>query len=174
MARVYISIGSNIDRAHHVRAALDALARDFSPLTVSRVFESEAVNFVSANFYNLVVGCDTDWPVEQLYHRLRAIEADNGRVRDNSGLSARTLDLDLLLYDDLICQQPTVLPRRDIDCFAFVLQPLAEIAPEACHPVTRQRFTELWQQFSASEQSQSQRQWPVKLDWQPETTDNNQ
>lgn len=176
MARVYISIGSSLEREKHVRAALDALSLVFAPLTVSTVFESEAVGFDGDNFYNLVIGFDTDWSISRLHSHLRTIEAENGRVRDGGKFKSRTLDLDLLLYDDVICEQPAQLPRYEITEHAFVLQPLAEIAPYLTHPVNKTSILSLWQSFDCIERNQ--RQWPVNLVWdfvQPELeTENNE
>lgn len=90
MAQVYLSLGSNVNRAQHIHAALDALAGQFGELQVSRVFESEAVGFQGDNFYNLVVGLRTNLPVGQLALCLRGIEDANGRLRAGPRFSART------------------------------------------------------------------------------------
>lgn len=161
MARVYVSIGSNIDRERHVLAALDALADALGALTVSSVYESEAVGFCGDNFLNLVVGFDSGRSVSELYHLLRQIEADNGRIRHGAKHLSRTLDLDLLLYDDLVCDQPTQLPREEIVNNAFVLWPLAEIAPKRKHPLNGLTFAQLWEAFD----KKSQRLWPVPFQW---------
>ena len=111
MTRIYISLGSNIEREHHIRAGLDALHAEFGELQVSRVFESEAVGFNGRPFYNLVVGADTNLPLATLCQRLRAMEFAHGREPDAKKFAPRTLDLDLLLYGDLVCDEPLVLPR---------------------------------------------------------------
>ena len=87
MARVYLSIGSNIDRQQHITACLDALAAAFGELTLSSVYESEAVGFAGDNFFNLVAGVDTDLGVGELAAQLRRIEFDNGRRRQGSSSS---------------------------------------------------------------------------------------
>lgn len=115
MAQVYLSLGSNINRAQYIRAALDALAGRFGELQVSRIFESEAVGFQGDNFYNLVVGLQTDLPVGQLALCLRGIEDANGRLRSGPKFSARTLDIDILTYDHLTGTVDGVkLPRGEI------------------------------------------------------------
>ena len=86
MARVYISIGTNIERRKHVLAALDALQGWFGELVLSPVYESEAVGFDGEPFLNLVVGVDTDLSVGELSARFKQLEADNGRRRDLPGL----------------------------------------------------------------------------------------
>jgi len=162
VARVFLSLGSNIDRERHIRAGLDALARQFGELQVSRVFESEAVGFEGDDFYNLVVGIYTDLPVGQLALRLREIEDANGRLRAGPKFSARTLDIDILTYDDLAGTVDSVkLPRAEIEKNAFVLQPLAELAPDRVHPLTGKTFGQMWAAYDKSKQ----KLWPVEFSW---------
>ncbi|WP_444899186.1 2-amino-4-hydroxy-6-hydroxymethyldihydropteridine diphosphokinase [Microbulbifer sp. SSSA003] len=162
MAQVYLSLGSNINRAQYIRAALDALAGQFGDLKVSQVFESEAVGFPGDNFYNLVVGLQTDLPVGQLALCLRGIEDANGRLRSGPKFSARTLDIDILTYDQLTGTIDGVkLPRGEIVKNAFVLQPLAEIAPEVLHPIEQKTYRQLWNEYDQA----SQKLWPVEFIW---------
>lgn len=161
-ARVYISIGSNIDRELHITSALDALAEWFGELIISPVYESEAVGFDGSPFYNLVVGVDTRWRVGELSRRFKQLEADNGRRRDVPKFSARTLDLDILTYDDAVGEVDGVeLPRSEILKNAFVLWPLAEVAPDTLHPRCGQSYRQLWQDYRSS-----QKLWPVDFTWQ--------
>ena len=113
MTTIYISLGSNIERDRHIRAGLDALHAEFGELRVSRVFESEAVGFNGRPFYNLVAAAETDLPLAIVCQRLRAMEFAHGREPDAKKFAPRTLDLDLLLYGDLVCETPLVLPRGD-------------------------------------------------------------
>ncbi|MBB3062211.1 2-amino-4-hydroxy-6-hydroxymethyldihydropteridine diphosphokinase [Microbulbifer rhizosphaerae] len=162
MAQIFLSLGSNIDRERHIRAGLTALAARFGELQISRVFESEAVGFEGDNFYNLVVGIHTDLPVGQLALRLREIEDANGRLRSGPKFSARTLDIDILTYDDLSGTVDGVkLPRAEIEKNAFVLQPLAELAPEVVHPLTDKTFARMWAEYDKSKQ----KLWPVEFIW---------
>ncbi|EDM48001.1 2-amino-4-hydroxy-6-hydroxymethyldihydropteridine diphosphokinase [Marinobacter algicola] len=162
MARVYISIGSNIDREHYVTAALDALAGWFDEPLISSVYESESVGFDGSPFYNLVVGVDTDLSVAELSARFKQLEADNGRRRDVPKFSPRTLDLDILTYDLEVGRVDGVeLPRGEILKNAFVLLPLAEIAPTAVHPVCGECYQVLWQAYD-----RDQKLWPVDFTWQ--------
>lgn len=160
MARVYLSLGSNIDREQHIGSALELLTEAFGPLEQSSVYESEAVGFDSPAFYNLVVGFDTDEEPRNVQRVLRRIEAQNARVRTKR-LSARTLDLDLLLYDDLVVDKEGLrLPRNDIIRYAFVLGPLAEIAGDERHPVTGERYADMWAAFDDSGQELTHVEWP--------------
>ena len=162
MARVYISIGSNIDRVRYVTAALDALAGWFDELLISSVYESESVGFDGSPFYNLVVGVDTGLSVAELSARFKQLEADNGRRRDVPKFSPRTLDLDILTYDHEVGRVDGVeLPRGEILKNAFVLRPLADIAPEAVHPVCGKSYGQLWREYSTG-----QKLWPVDFSWQ--------
>lgn len=162
MARVYISIGSNIHREHYVTAALDALDARFDGMRISSVYESESVGFDGSPFYNLVVGVDTAMTVAELSACFKQLEADNGRRRDVPKFSARTLDLDILTYDEQVGRVDGVeLPRGEILKNAFVLLPLAEIAPADIHPVCGKRYDELWQTYD-----RDQKLWPVDFFWQ--------
>lgn len=155
MTRAYIGIGSNIDRERYIGQGLKTLREQFGELTVSSIYESEPVGFEGATFYNLVVGFDSNLDANSVWQRLRAIEMANGRPVDSQKFTARTLDLDLLTFGDQIIDDGTLkLPRDDIDRYAFVLEPLAEIAPEQQHPVHQQSYAELWQRMDKTNVNQ--------------------
>ncbi len=146
--RGYISIGSNIDKEIHIPASLRALEQQFGALIVSSIYESEAIGFSGDVFHNLIVGFDSNLGVKSVAKQLRQIELDNGRTRDSQKFSARTLDLDLILYGDLIISDGRLqIPRDEIEKYAFVLEPLAEIAPTAIHPISGMSYGELWEKF---------------------------
>jgi 2-amino-4-hydroxy-6-hydroxymethyldihydropteridine diphosphokinase len=160
MARAYISIGSNIDAARHVRAAVERLRKEFGALSLSPVYESQAVGFSGDNFYNLVAAFDTHKPPQEVNRILHRIEQENGRERSTQKFAARTLDLDLILYGDMCLQERGLsLPRAEICEYAFVLRPLADIAPDEPHPLNGQSFADLWANFDKS----AQVLWQVKL-----------
>jgi len=164
MAQVYISVGSNIDRRRNIAAALQILTDTYGELQQSSVYESAAVGFDSAPFYNLVLGFSTQQSPQAVHEQLHSIENRCGRQR-TAALSARTMDLDLLLYDDRVMTEgKLVLPRDDINRYAFVLRPLAEIAAAARHPVTGVTFKDMWAAFDDETQPLT------RVDWQPATS----
>lgn len=153
MATIYISLGSNIDREQNTRAGVDALKRAFGELNLSSVYESEAVGFEGDAFYNMVIACEVDTSVHETNQILRDIEDANDRDRSGPKFSSRTLDLDLLLYDDLILDENSIkLPRGEILNNAFVLWPLAEIAPHLKHPETGVSYADMWSAFDKTKQ----------------------
>jgi len=148
MAWVYISLGSNIDREALTRAGVSALRQHYGELILSSVYESEAVGFVGENFYNMVIALQTDEDVYQVAQTLRQIEDGHGRDRTGPRFSSRTLDLDLLLYDDLIIDEEKLqIPRDEILQRAFVLWPMAEVAADLEHPQVHKTYGELWDAF---------------------------
>ena len=160
MTRVYLSLGSNIERHRHIRNALQALSELFGHLMLSTVYESEAVGFEGDPFYNLVVGLDTDLSISQLQTEIKRIEDDNGRQRGGPKFSSRTLDIDILTYGDFVGVESGVeLPRDEITKNAFVLLPLSEIAGGEEHPQLKQTYSALWQAYDKSRQ----KLWPVQL-----------
>jgi len=164
VTRGYISIGSNIDKDKHILASLLALEQAFGKLTVSSIYESEPVGFTGDTFYNLVVAFDSDLDVKAVAKQLRQIELDNGRKRDSQKFSARTLDLDLILYGDLIFNDGRLqIPRDEIEHYAFVLEPLAEIAPDLKHPVSHLSYGELWNKFDKTDLKQKRHTQPWAL-----------
>lgn len=154
MATIYISLGSNINREHNTRAGVEALTQAFGELTLSSVYESESVGFTGDAFYNMVIACQVETPAHETNQILRDIEDANGRDRSGPKFSSRTLDLDLLLYDDLqLDENGLKLPRTEILKNAFVLWPLAEIAPELKHPEKQVSYAQLWADFDKSKES---------------------
>jgi 2-amino-4-hydroxy-6-hydroxymethyldihydropteridine diphosphokinase len=151
MAQVFIGMGSSINKLESISAGIASLKKEFGKLRVSTLYESEAVGFIGANFYNLVVELETDLTVEALISRLKAIEIAHGRAENAVKYAPRTLDLDLLLYDQQVDEQIN-LPRAEITENAFVLKPLAELAPSLKHPVLGETYQTLWANYPKEKQ----------------------
>lgn len=148
MPEVYIGAGSNVAPQRHLAAGLVALAEHFGILRLSPVYRNSPVGFDGDDFLNMVIAFDTEAPVEAVGTTLSAIEAANGRTRTESKFSPRTLDLDLLLYGDLVIDVDGLqLPRDEITRYSFVLKPLADLAGERRHPVLGRSFDELWAEY---------------------------
>lgn len=152
MVQVFVSLGSNIDKEANLHNGLTALQQSFGQLSLSSLFESDAVGFAGDSFYNMVIGFQTHLSLNCLANELRAIEIKFGRQVDAKKFSSRTLDLDILLYDQHVLVQPVQIPRHEITENAFVLWPLAELIPNEKHPVLGQSYQQLWQQFDKQKQ----------------------
>ncbi len=161
MTIVYLGLGSNIEPQRHLKAAIAALRRHFGELGLSPVYESVAIGFEGDNFLNMVVALETDGEIDALQAILGRIEADNARDRSAPRFSSRTLDIDLLLWGDRIIEEGRLkLPRPEIYENAFVLRPLADLAPELRDPLSGRSFAELWREYDQSSQSL----WPLHLE----------
>ena len=143
LTRIYLGLGSNVERETHLQAGLDALAGFLLGMQCSPVFESQPVGIKSGPIFNLVVSAKTDLPLVELSRRLKLIEADNGRyAQDRKGLP---LDIDVLFYGDLEGNfDGLTLPRAEILKNAFVLWPLSLIAPDKIHPGVGKPLAQLW------------------------------
>ena len=144
---IYIAIGSNIEPERHVPAALAALDAAYGPLVCSSLYRSAPIGFSGPDFVNCVVRGRTDAAPAFLREHLKTLELLAGRAHSDK-LITRELDLDLLLYgEELIEGDGFIIPRPDILDYAFVLRPLAEIAPAAVHPKTGRSFAWHWAHF---------------------------
>jgi 2-amino-4-hydroxy-6-hydroxymethyldihydropteridine diphosphokinase len=145
---VYLGIGSNVDAENHVRAGITELRQKFGQVDLSPVYRSASVGFEGEDFLNLVAGIETELQPLQLKQWLNELENRYGRLRNVAKFSDRTLDIDILMYDDLYLRLPELsLPRGEILQFAHVLKPLADLAPELVHPVSRTTIARLWAAF---------------------------
>jgi 2-amino-4-hydroxy-6-hydroxymethyldihydropteridine diphosphokinase len=160
---VYVAAGSNVAPIENLRRALDVLDRCFSPLTVSGAYANAAVGFEGEDFVNLVIGFTTELPLRQVIERLHEAETACGRERTAPKWAPRAMDLDILLFGDLVCAEPGVtLPRPDLLRRPYMLGPAAEIAPDLVHPTEHRTLAELWRELRAA---QSHEMRPVELGW---------
>jgi 2-amino-4-hydroxy-6-hydroxymethyldihydropteridine diphosphokinase len=145
MAKAYLSLGSNQDADAHLARALAELRERFGAVVASPLYRTPAVGFDGPDFLNGAAIVDTDLAPEALDAWLHALEDAHGRRRDVPRFSSRPLDIDLVFYDDRVLRGPgnLELPRPDLR-HAFVLKPLADIAPTYRHPVSGQTLAALW------------------------------
>jgi 2-amino-4-hydroxy-6-hydroxymethyldihydropteridine diphosphokinase len=148
MPQVYVAAGSNIEPERHLALAAAELERRFPGVRFSPWYRNRAVGFEGEDFINFVAGFATELPVAEVLTSLHAIEALCGRARDAPRWAPRSMDLDVLLYGDLICHEPHLkLPRPDLLKRAYMLGPLAALAPDVVHPTEGRTIGELWSRF---------------------------
>jgi 2-amino-4-hydroxy-6-hydroxymethyldihydropteridine diphosphokinase len=148
MPRVFVAAGSNVDPERNLAKASAELTREFPDIEFSPWYRNEAVGFEGADFINFVVGFSTELPVHDVVAKLRAIEALCGRPPGAPKYAPRSMDLDILLYGDLIHEEPGLkLPRPDLLKRPFMLGPTADIAPDLKHPTENATIGELWRRF---------------------------
>lgn len=153
MERVFVSIGSNVEREQHIGIAIASLRERFGELQLSSVYESAAVGFNGDPFLNLVAGFDCDAEPAEIVAALHEIEHRCGRERGAERFGPRTMDIDLLLFGDrVLCDDDMTIPRADVSAQSYVLCPLAEIAGERRHPVSGERLADMWAQLSEGAQ----------------------
>jgi 2-amino-4-hydroxy-6-hydroxymethyldihydropteridine diphosphokinase len=151
----YVSVGSNIEKEIQLPSGLLSLRKIFGELQISSVYESAAVGFSGENFHNLIVGFESRLSAFDVVAQLKQIELQHGRPVDAKKFSSRKLDLDLILYGDQVIEALNI-PRKEIESCAFVLQPLAEIAADSLHPLIKQRYATLWENFDKAKLQQKQ------------------
>lgn len=148
MPEVFVAAGSNVLPRANLRRAVAVLNARFPGLRQSRAWSNPAVGFTGDAFINLVVGFPCDLPAEELLAQLKALEQASGREPGAPKWAPRTLDLDLLLYGDRTGSVAGArLPHPELLKRAFVLGPLAELAPDLRHPELGTTIGELWRRF---------------------------
>jgi len=161
MTSVALSIGSNINPDINLRQAIDSLRSIFGDVVTSSVYESEAVGFEGDNFLNLVALINVDCELSELIRKLKALEDQQGRDRNASKFSGRTLDIDVLIYDDFEGEIAGVtLPRPEITENAFVLLPLSEVLPASLHRQVNKTYAQLWSEYDKAKQNL----WKIEFD----------
>ena len=144
-SRAYLSLGSNIEPERNLRAAVAALRERFGEVRLSPVYRTKAVGFDGPDFLNAIAVIDSDIHPFALNDWLHALEIAQGRDRRDKSYSDRTLDIDIIYFGDLVLDGPGdfQLPRPELR-HAFVLKPLADIAPDFVDPVRGATLAQLW------------------------------
>ena len=140
---VFISIGSNLYAEKNISLVKDHLDLLFD-VTYSSIYKTPAEGFIGEDFLNRVCKFETEMNPYEIRRILKEIEKDMGRTIDQKGMSNRVIDLDLILYGDFeINDLELEIPSTDIEKYKFVLEPLAEIAPNFIHPVLKVSYLDL-------------------------------
>ena len=148
MTLAYVSGGSNLDAEHNLVLAARALRARHPGARFSRCYRNRAVGFDGPDFINFVVELPVAGTPALLKGELECIETQCGRPRDAPKWAPRAMDLDILLFGDLVQETAGLtLPRPDLLRWAFMLGPLAEIAPQRLHPILKLPISEIWQRF---------------------------
>ena len=151
MATIYLGLGSNKLPQKNLRLGIEELRRRYGELQISAVYKNAAVGFDGDDFLNVVVQLRSNDAPLAICREIELIHNLAGRERTTSKWEARPLDIDLLLYNDLIMdERPVIVPRNDILEFSYVLRPLAELAPDLVHPVTGKTMLSHWQKHDAA------------------------
>jgi len=147
---VYVAAGSNVDAVRNLQAALALLREIYAPLRISPAYRNQAVGFSGDDFINLAVGFSTADPVAEVRRQMQLIESGCGRLPNSPKWAPRTMDLDILLYGQLVSDVPgLVLPRPDLVRRPYMLKPIADIAPAVTHPTLHKTMRELWEAFDS-------------------------
>jgi 2-amino-4-hydroxy-6-hydroxymethyldihydropteridine diphosphokinase len=161
MSQVFVALGSNIEPAIRMPQAARALKGTFPDARFSSCYSNPAFGFKGPDFINAVAGFDATMSIATLLGVLRDIEAQCGREASAPKWEPRAMDLDLLLYGNVVGSGPGyTLPRPDLLKRAYMLGPLAELAPDWIYPPAGPSMHELWQQFPHDERTLA----PVALD----------
>ena len=146
--RVFVAAGSNIDPEKNLARACADIKHHWHDAVFSRAYRNVAVGFDGPDFINLVLGFTTAQPLVAVIARLQAIETQCGRPRFAPKWASRTMDLDVLLFGDLVEKTAEyTLPRPDLLKRPYMLGPMAEIAPEVVHPTANKAIGQLWEEF---------------------------
>ena len=143
MQTVFVSIGTNINAEANMLLVKESLNSLFDVI-YSSIYKTPAEGFEGEDFLNSVCKFDTDKNPQELRTLLKNIEKDMGRTFTQKGMSNRVIDLDLILYGDFqINRNGLELPSSDIEKYKFILEPLAEIAPDCIHPILKKSYKDL-------------------------------
>ena len=153
MSIAWLGLGSNVDAESHIRAGIDELEDQFGSVSLSPAYTSISVGFDGDDFINLVARVETSMQPLELRQYLRDLEDRYDRKRDVPKFSDRSLDIDILLYDDLVLLSPLLeIPRAEILKFAHVLKPLADLEPDLVHPTELRSISDIWKSSGLDDQ----------------------
>jgi 2-amino-4-hydroxy-6-hydroxymethyldihydropteridine diphosphokinase len=144
----YVSGGSNLDAEKNLVIAASALKARHPGARFSRCYRNQAIGFDGPDFINFVVELPVGGNPALLKGELECVETLCGRERHAPKWAPRAMDLDILLFGDVVQDTPgLVLPRPDLLRWGFMLGPLAELAPGLLHPLQARRIGDLWHEF---------------------------
>ena len=154
MSTAWLGLGSNVNAESHIAVAIEALQKTFDAVALSPAYTSTSVGFDGDDFINMVARVETDMSPLELRQYLRELEDQYGRKRDVPKFSDRSLDIDILLYDDLVLLSPVLeIPRAEIIKYAHVLKPLADLDPDLIHPTKSCSMSDIWASSGLSDES---------------------
>ncbi|WP_372766941.1 2-amino-4-hydroxy-6-hydroxymethyldihydropteridine diphosphokinase [Lutibacter sp.] len=140
----YLSLGSNQgNKLENLQQAIDFIAEKIGAVDrISSVYKTASWGFKSEDFLNVCIRISTGLNPEKLLNSIHEIEHSLGRIRTSEkGYKARNIDIDVLLFDtEIIISKALIVPHKDMLNRKFVMVPLAEIAPNLIHPITKQRI----------------------------------
>jgi len=146
MSIAWLGLGSNVNARANIRASIKELKEKFTSVRLSPTYTSTSVGFTGDDFINLVARVETDLHPLELREYLRDLEDRYGRKRDVAKFSDRSLDIDILMYDDLVLLSPVLeIPRAEILKFSHVLKPLADLEPDLIHPTELRPMRDIWE-----------------------------
>ena len=146
---IFLSLGSNIEPEKNIDFAKEQLQIKYGKLLISSVYKTKPVGFKGDDFLNLVIKTSTSDSPEAVIDYLHYIEKQTGRETGTGQFNSRTLDIDLLIYGDLV-DASLNLPRDEILEYDFVLEPLVEIFPEGIHPIEKRSYKEIFIELNTS------------------------
>jgi 2-amino-4-hydroxy-6-hydroxymethyldihydropteridine diphosphokinase len=150
MSQVYIAVGSNVDAMARMQQAAQSLKRSFADTRFSDCYSNPAYGFEGPEFINAVAGFRTELTIVQVLQVLHEIEGQCGRLPEDPKWGPRAMDLDLLLYDAVVGSGPGyTLPRPDLLKRAYMLGPLAQLAPDYLYPPAGPTIAQLWERYPA-------------------------
>lgn len=144
--RVYLLLGSNMgDRRNNLAVAAKKIAEKIgTPTICSSVYETQSWGYEDDDYLNQVVACDTEMPPLAVLTTIDVIEKSMGRIRYNTGYHARTIDIDILFYNDIILNTPNLeIPHPKVHLRRFALTPMCELAPKLIHPTLHKTMYQL-------------------------------